>query len=331
MNVSICIPTCNRPELLEECLLGCIGQGDRVLEILVGDDSADNRSTERVAKLQPGSPIPIKYFRNEPPLGQAGNVHRLFMEARGEFISLMHDDDAFVEGAIDHLLSCFADDDTIIAFGKQYVVAEDGAVSLEESEGLNATYYRTADTASVPSDLLTSALVQQFPNNGFVMRASVAKKVGYMECAAFIGGAVDFGFAVRCALAYPNARSYFSDRYTAAYRLTRESVARSPATGDAGYHSFRYVSALPRNIVDGPIVRKWLLDKAPLACYQAIRLGKPAEAASIYFSPLHRGRILSPGGIRRGLLLLGLLASTPGRRLLGRLRRLGEAAGGSAR
>ena len=42
--VSICLPTCNRPELLMESLASCLAQTHANIEIVIGDDSSDTRT-----------------------------------------------------------------------------------------------------------------------------------------------------------------------------------------------------------------------------------------------------------------------------------------------
>src|SRR5690606_35870707 len=86
MGVSICLPTCNRPELLRLCLESCVHQTHPPQEILVGDDSCDDRSAAVVEAIRQSAPCPVEYVWNRPSLGQAANVDSLFRRARGELI-----------------------------------------------------------------------------------------------------------------------------------------------------------------------------------------------------------------------------------------------------
>ncbi|MFP3607209.1 glycosyltransferase family 2 protein, partial [Paraburkholderia sp. SIMBA_053] len=63
--VSICVPTCNRPELIVECLDSCLAQTHTNIEILIGDDSSDNR-TQALIKARYAHDTRIRYVRNEP-------------------------------------------------------------------------------------------------------------------------------------------------------------------------------------------------------------------------------------------------------------------------
>ena len=44
MNISIVIPTCNRPVELKKCLDSCIQQTLTLYEIIIGDDSNNDRT-----------------------------------------------------------------------------------------------------------------------------------------------------------------------------------------------------------------------------------------------------------------------------------------------
>ena len=49
--VSICLPTCNRPELIVECIDSCLAQTYGNLEIVIGDDSKDERTRQLIAQM----------------------------------------------------------------------------------------------------------------------------------------------------------------------------------------------------------------------------------------------------------------------------------------
>ena len=79
--ISICIPTRNRPEFLCEAVQSCLVQTYRSLEILISDDSDDEASERALGALSISDRVRLRYWRNTPPLGQAGNVNRLFDSA----------------------------------------------------------------------------------------------------------------------------------------------------------------------------------------------------------------------------------------------------------
>ena len=305
MRISICIPTYKRPLLLKECLDSVLKQQLDDFEILIGDDSPDDQTEKIVQSYFRNHPqMSVHYFHNIPSLGQAENIHMLFEKSAGDVVSLIHDDDMYCDGALRLLSSYFNDPTIAVAFGKQMIADESGVPDTLRSEKLNRGFYRMTANAGVQEDFLQSALVQQFPNDGFLMRAEVTKLVGYVDAGRLMGDACDFGFGILCALAFPNLKCMFVDSFTAIYREGKESVGRRNAKNDAAYRAFKYVSGLHRDITEKPIMTKWLREKAPVAIAQAIALGHRKEALGIYFSKWHLPRIVTPGGIKRALLLV---------------------------
>jgi glycosyltransferase involved in cell wall biosynthesis len=118
--ISVCIPTCDRPQLLRKALESALSQTLPACEILIGDDSSNDASEKVVAAARATSKVPLIYFRNLPPLGQAGNTNRLFRAATGECLVLLHDDDLLLPGALADLANCWKEHPELTAaYGKQ--------------------------------------------------------------------------------------------------------------------------------------------------------------------------------------------------------------------
>ncbi len=310
MKISICIPTCNRPELLRECIESCIAQTLPPCEILVGDDSADDAASQVVSELVATTSIPIRYTRHDPPVGQAGNAQYLFERSSGEAICLIHDDDLLTERALEILAPTFDDPSVVVAYGKQFLMDHDGNRDEVGTQELNHAYFRRPEFAGVQDNILIAALAQQFPNNGYIVRADIAREVGYIKPAELTGKgpkrgfAADFGFAVSYAMHRPDGRAVFVDDFTAAYRVSKTSVARGHSLPESAFRSFNYVMGLEPEIRKHPMMAEWLRFKAPPAIAQAAALGHTRVAWGWYFSKWHRRRIPTLGGARRFLHLL---------------------------
>lgn len=87
MNVSICIPTRNRPDDLAECLDSIAVSGVPVPEIVVSDDSTDERTRELVATRYPH----VKYVFG-PRRGLGPNRNSAISAATGDWILFLDDD-----------------------------------------------------------------------------------------------------------------------------------------------------------------------------------------------------------------------------------------------
>jgi len=100
--VTIAIPTFRRPRLLMEALTSAAMQKNFAdYEILV----VDNDPTEDIDKevyhfLERLPSKNVRYYRNESNIGMYGNWNRCIELARGEWITLLHDDDMLSEDIV---------------------------------------------------------------------------------------------------------------------------------------------------------------------------------------------------------------------------------------
>lgn len=300
--ISVCIPTCDRPDHVREALQSAIKQDPTPHEVLIGDDSSD-RQTTRLIRRHKKEGAPVRHIWNEPSLGQAKNVDRLFQEAEGDFIVLLHDDDRLLNSALDTLLTCFEEQpDIVTTFGKQQIIDAQGNVKAESTKGLNEAYYRTNEHEGRQPSSLRSAVVQQFPNDGYMVRAEAAKKVGYNHGA---GDGCDFAFGVELSKA-TDGSFYFTDTFTAQYRRSKQSIARGgEGNTDAAYQTVKIVlEDLPNDVLEDPYIEKWLQSRLPASITQAAQHGHAADGLRWFFSSYYRHRIATPGGARRLLHLI---------------------------
>lgn len=240
--VSICIPTCQRPDLLREAIDSCLRQTYSEIEVIVGDDSGDDASRMMVERM--GRPDLIRYQKNAPPLRQAGNVNSLFDRARGSRLMLLHDDDLLLDDAVESLLKCWElEPDLTAAYGKQYMIDMKGRVLEKESEALNASYHRTPARSGRQASALRAGMMQ-FPNDGYMVLAEAARRVRYRDEPS-IGAACDLDFGMRLGAAYDGF--HLLDRYTAKYRCTETSISMTNSYAHLSYRLIESVE-LPREL-----------------------------------------------------------------------------------
>jgi len=239
--VSICLPTCNRPELLIECIDSCLSQRYGHLEILIGDDSTDARTQQRVAQRYRDEPR-VRYTKNEPPLGQARNVASLFARASGDKILLIHDDDLLATDALEKLVSLWQRYPQLdAAFGDQYEADHDGVIDYDASARLNADFRRTPEVEGIQPLAGRTGLIQMFPNNGWMADARLVKRIGYQEQ---YGMCCDFVFGTELCLAAREV--YYLHDYVSVYRKTAASISHSTrgTISAAPLSAYRFVKSL---------------------------------------------------------------------------------------
>lgn len=225
IDLSIGIPTYERPILLKRLINSIIEQNNLLeasIEILIGDDSKhSNVSVINELNLPPN--IFIKYEHQSPAKRQNRNVESLILRATGKFFCLMHDDDFFLEGAISKLLNqAFKYEDCII-FGKQVVYKNH--YDYTTSDKINSDFKRDSNFEGKQKDSTAMAMLQQCPNDGYILLTKHAKAIG-SRLENQIGTACDFDFALRATVEH-HLNFYFINEYTTAYNISEDSVTSS--------------------------------------------------------------------------------------------------------
>lgn len=111
--VSILIPTYNRPHYFQLALNSALAQTYPNIEIIIGDDSTDNKTQELVRKSYLPVHNDIIYIRNSPALGQFQNGLLLLEQANGDYINYLMDDDLLHPDKIQKMMSFFVTDDDL--------------------------------------------------------------------------------------------------------------------------------------------------------------------------------------------------------------------------
>ncbi|SMG05887.1 glycosyltransferase family 2 protein [Paraburkholderia susongensis] len=240
-HVSICLPTCNRPDLLAHCIDSCLAQTYGNFEIVIGDDSKDTRTQQLIAGRYRDEPR-VRYVKNEPPLGQARNVASLFEHASGDKILLIHDDDLLTADAVEKLVSLWKRHPQLdAAFGDQYEADHDGKIDDDASRRLNTAFRRTKDVEGLQPLAGRTGLIQMFPNNGWMADARLVKRIGYKEQ---YGMCCDFVFGTELCLAAREV--FYLHDYVSVYRKTAVSISHSTrgTTTAAPLSAYGFVKAL---------------------------------------------------------------------------------------
>ncbi|MFP6556803.1 glycosyltransferase family 2 protein [Paraburkholderia sp. B3] len=240
--VSICLPTCNRPDLLRACIDSCLMQTHANVEIVIGDDSRDDSTAKLIASHYAGEPC-IRYRRNVPALGQARNVASLFERASGDKILLIHDDDFLLPNCVERLLAQWErHPDLDVAFGKQYETDPRGCIDYAASRRLNVACHRTAAAAGLQVPPGRAGILQMFPNNGWLANAALVKRIGYPNQ---YGTCCDFVFGTQLCLAAQQV--CYVDEYVSCYRKSDVSISqatrRTPHASSLA--AWRFLTALP--------------------------------------------------------------------------------------
>jgi glycosyltransferase involved in cell wall biosynthesis len=124
--VSVCIPTYCQPNFAVRAVGSALEQVDCDLEVIVTDDSPDDRVGESLDRIRDPR---LKYFRNERRLGAIRNWNEALRRAQGTVKKILHHDDWFAhEGCLARFVEPIACGRTKIVFSACNALASDGSV-----------------------------------------------------------------------------------------------------------------------------------------------------------------------------------------------------------
>jgi glycosyltransferase involved in cell wall biosynthesis len=182
--ITIAVPAYNRPALLAEALASVARQTVRLpIEVVVCDDGLMEQTKAAVSQYARGRYF---YLPNETPMGAVGNWNRCLRAARGEFVMVLHEDDALYPWYLESVLPLM----------REGVVA----ACMRTARGAVQPFLpRPAPAAAVayPPGFFLKSSMTPFP--GVLMRRDVALSLGGFDEAW--GPVADYEFWYRLSLA----------------------------------------------------------------------------------------------------------------------------------
>ncbi len=293
--ISVCIPTYRRPDMLIECLESCLNQTSLPHEILIGDDSPDTSTRDAVRSYVESTKVKVRYFSNQPSLGQSLNVDSLFQKAEGDYVTLIHDDDLYHKNAFEIFQREVLKTGARLIYGQNTYITNDGEVLEYDTKHFNRKQFRTEKYEKAPISFFKAALIGQVAMNGYLLHREEAKEQRYAEAGEQFSDACDRGYFILMALKKPNLKTSYVNQPISYYRLSNESIDRSGNT-DAPMSLYKYLSGLnvegeQKKEVDFTLRR---ISLSAIRC--AIRHGQRGLALKWTFGPYHRKKLMSPRG-----------------------------------
>lgn len=104
--ISVVIPTHNRPEMLVEAVKSACHQRGVEFEVIIVDDASSDHTPQLIQELISSEPK-LRAVRNETSRYAPGARNRGALEARGEYISFLDDDDQMLSGGLLAIMGTF--------------------------------------------------------------------------------------------------------------------------------------------------------------------------------------------------------------------------------
>jgi glycosyltransferase involved in cell wall biosynthesis len=224
--VTVVLTVYRRLDFLREALSGVSAQSFKDYEVIVADDSGSAQAEELVkATFEPAR---LRYEPNPRTLGVALSLQSALRKARGRYIAILNDDDAWEPEFLARLVPPLeADDRRVLAFSDHWIVREDGEIDRRATDENTKAYGRHRMPAGEVSD----------PNGVVIRQNAVPLAMGSVfRAGAFdsstlvpeVAGAYDFW--ISSLLAASGGRFFYVPERLTRYRLHAhmETMRRSP-------------------------------------------------------------------------------------------------------
>ena len=224
--VTVILTVYKRLDYLREALSGVAAQSFDDYEVIVADDSGSEAAREIATSAFEGERL--RYEPNPETLGVALSLQSALSKARGRYITILNDDDAWEPEFLARLVPPLeASSRRVLAFCDHWIVRQNGEIDHRETEQNTEAYGRrnlqVGDIANPHTLVLQKNAVP-------LAMASVfrAGAFDYAKLVPEVAGAYDFWISSLLA-ASGGGFFYVSDRLTR-YRLhsQMETVRRSP-------------------------------------------------------------------------------------------------------
>lgn len=119
--ISVCIPTYNRANYLQEAIRSVLAQTYTDFELIVSDNASTDNTKEIVGSF---SDPRLKYYCNESNIGMANNWNRCLALAGGDYVAILSSDDYWEPQFLEKLMP-YMKDGAGVVFSNHYYLKND--------------------------------------------------------------------------------------------------------------------------------------------------------------------------------------------------------------
>jgi glycosyltransferase involved in cell wall biosynthesis len=223
---SICIPTLSARRLpyLREAVASALAQTCREIEVIISDDGNDaaiRAFAEHQAQVDPR----VRYRRNPSRLGLGGNWNAVAMDARGEYLTIIGDDDRLLPGFVEALRAA-GSSDTAVLFSNHHVIGPHGERLDVVTREFLVAYGRDVLQPGELADAAASVWRNSIPMSSSLVRTADAQRLGIKPDL----NTPEIELFAR--LAAEGKRFVFVPAYLAEYRVHPQSETTAGLAGD---------------------------------------------------------------------------------------------------
>lgn len=198
-------------EFLKQAVVAALNQTYENIEVLIGDDGSSS-AIRAWCEQQAKAHHRFRYQRNPRNLGLAGNWNALVDSARGDYISIIGDDDRLLPEFVDKTVEV-ADRGATLIFTDHFVIDENGNRLRERTTALSREYGRDSMSAGWVPDAEICAWRNTIPICATLVRTADIRRLRFKEDL----NNPELELFVR--LARENSRFYFLPDFLSEYRV----------------------------------------------------------------------------------------------------------------
>jgi len=289
------------------------------IEVIVSDNAAAAKTRAVVESFNDSR---VRYRSNSTNLGIAGNHLAAMAEMRGDFFSILNDDDEWERALLTTLVPILEQrDEVAVAFSDHYIIDEQSRLDIQESDVNTKRWKRDTLSAGIHRPFYALGLVQQ--SIPFVMGAVVrTAAIDFQDFPAEVGPHYDLWLtylAARTGLA-----AYYVPERLVRYRVHAGSHTASRSTQSSAatlYICSRFVED-QRLAEYAAIFRARYMDAQVAHGLALLRRGSIDQARSQLFEAFRTRMNLKAATA----LIISLIGATGSRGLLGTYDQLRAAA-----
>lgn len=229
--VSICIPTYNGSQYIEEALNSAINQTYPSLEIVISDDQSSDDTLKIIKQFAKKTNIPI-YIYSHIPSGIGANWNHCVKKANGAYIKFLFQDDILNPSCVEEMVKLALEDIKIgLVFSERNILAEnknDQYVEWINTYSNLSIHLKGLERISNGKKLLKKAdNILRNPKNKIgepsivLLKKEVFTKIGYFD--QELVQILDFEFWLRIMKKYKIA---FISKKLATFRLHNEQATQ---------------------------------------------------------------------------------------------------------
>ena len=157
--VSVVTPTFQRLAMLRQALDSAVAQEFRDFELIVSDNEVSPEVRRLVASY--GDPR-LRYRDNGVNIGALANAIAALREARGRYVTLLHDDDVWEPTFLAELVRPLEEDPgLVLAFSDHHIMTPDGEIDVAATEVSSAIWRRADLEPGVHRPFVQQALIDR--------------------------------------------------------------------------------------------------------------------------------------------------------------------------